>query len=108
MPPRIVKVRPVYEGWATISLATMEGAQGQSFERLMEDHGPGVCVLPVDGERRVAMLVRQFRAPVAVSPAARPISSNVRQGFPVKRMRNTRFSARRWKRRDCSSTTCNA
>jgi nudix-type nucleoside diphosphatase (YffH/AdpP family) len=33
----------------------------------MEDHGPGVCVLPVDRERKVATLVRQFRAPVAVT-----------------------------------------
>jgi nudix-type nucleoside diphosphatase (YffH/AdpP family) len=66
MPPRIVRVRPVYEGWATISLATVE-RDGQTFERLMEDHGSGVCVLPVDRERRVATLVRQFRAPVSVT-----------------------------------------
>jgi nudix-type nucleoside diphosphatase (YffH/AdpP family) len=66
MPPRIVNVRRVYKGWATISIATVE-RDGQTFERLMEDHGPGVCVLPVDRERRVAMLVRQFRAPVAVT-----------------------------------------
>jgi len=59
-------VRPVYKGWATISIATVE-RDGQSFERLVEDHGPGVCVLPIDRERRVAMLVRQFRAPVAVT-----------------------------------------
>lgn len=66
MPPRIVNVRPVYEGWATISIATAEH-EGQRFERLMEDHGAGVCVLPVDRARKVAMLVRQFRAPVAVT-----------------------------------------
>ena len=66
MPPRIVKTRPVYEGWATISIATVDG-DGQTFERLVEDHGPGVCVLPVDRERKVAMLVRQFRAPVAIT-----------------------------------------
>ena len=33
----------------------------------MEDHGTGVCVLPVDRERKVATLVRQFRAPVCVT-----------------------------------------
>jgi nudix-type nucleoside diphosphatase (YffH/AdpP family) len=66
MPPRILNVRPVYKGWATISIATVEH-DGENFERLMEDHGPGVCVLPVDRERKVAMLVRQFRAPVAVT-----------------------------------------
>lgn len=66
MPAKIVNVRAVYEGWATISIATVE-REGQSFERLMEDHGPGVCVLPVDRERKLATLVRQFRAPVAVT-----------------------------------------
>ena len=66
MDAKILAVRPVYEGWATISITTV-GREGQTFERLMEDHGPGVCVLPVDRERRVATLVRQFRAPVAVT-----------------------------------------
>ena len=66
MPAKIVDVRPVYRGWATVSIATVE-VEGQTFERLMEDHGPGVCVLLVDRERKVAMLVRQFRAPVAVT-----------------------------------------
>ncbi|HEX9159901.1 MAG TPA: NUDIX hydrolase [Rhizomicrobium sp.] len=69
MPPEITSVRPVYKGWATISIATVE-RDGQSFERLMEDHGPGVCVLPIDRERRVATLVRQLRAPVAVTSGA--------------------------------------
>ena len=33
----------------------------------MEDHGRSVCVLPFDRERKVATLVRQFRAPVYVT-----------------------------------------
>ena len=33
----------------------------------MEDHGAAVCVLPVDRERKIATLVRQFRAPVTVT-----------------------------------------
>jgi nudix-type nucleoside diphosphatase (YffH/AdpP family) len=66
MPARIVNVRPVYEGWATISIATV-ARDGQTFERLMEDHGSAVCVLPFDRGRKVATLVRQFRAPVAVT-----------------------------------------
>lgn len=69
MPARIVSVRPVYEGWATVSIATVEH-DGETFERLMEDHGSGVCVLPVDRERKVAMLVGQFRAPVALTADA--------------------------------------
>ncbi len=63
MAPKVLSVRPVYEGWAKISIATVEGDKGK-FERLMEDHGRGVCVLPYDPGRRLAMLVRQFRAPV--------------------------------------------
>lgn len=66
MMPRITNVRPVYQGWATISVATIERA-GQSFERLVEDHGPGVCALPIDRDRRLATLVRQLRAPVAIA-----------------------------------------
>jgi nudix-type nucleoside diphosphatase (YffH/AdpP family) len=62
--PKVVKVRPVYEGWATVSIATVQGDRGGTFERLMEDHGSGVCVLPYDAGRAVAILVRQFRAPV--------------------------------------------
>lgn len=69
MPARIVSVRPLYEGWATLSVATVERG-GETFERLMEDHGPGVCVLPVDCERKVATLVRQFRAPVTATEGA--------------------------------------
>lgn len=64
MPPKIISVRPVYEGWAKVSIATVQTDRGDTFERLMEDHGRGVCVLPFDPERGVAMLVRQFRAPV--------------------------------------------
>jgi len=66
MPQNIVSVRPVYKGWATISIATVEG-DGKTYERMMEDHGAAVCALAIDRERRVATLVRQFRAPVAVA-----------------------------------------
>ena len=33
----------------------------------MEDHGCSVCVLPFDRQRKVATLVRQFRAPVCIT-----------------------------------------
>jgi nudix-type nucleoside diphosphatase (YffH/AdpP family) len=69
MSPKILHVRPVYEGWAKVSIATVTDAKGRSFERLMEDHGRGVCVLPYDPARKIAMLVRQFRAPVFATTA---------------------------------------
>ncbi|HTT81878.1 MAG TPA: NUDIX hydrolase [Rhizomicrobium sp.] len=62
--PKLLSVRPVYEGWAKLSIATVQADSGGTFERLMEDHGRGVCVLPYDPDRKLAMLVRQFRAPV--------------------------------------------
>ena len=64
MAPKVLHVRPVYEGWAKVSIATVENDKGGTFERLMEDHGRGVCVLAYDPQRRHALLVRQFRAPV--------------------------------------------
>src|SRR5438046_363827 len=67
VPPRILNVRTAYKGWATISLASIQGEDGDTYERLLEDHGRAVCVLPFDRERRMAMLVRQFRAPVCVT-----------------------------------------
>ena len=64
MPVEIVDVRTLYQGWSKLSLASVRMEEGRTVERLIEDHGRAVCVLPYDPERRVAMLVRQFRAPV--------------------------------------------
>jgi nudix-type nucleoside diphosphatase (YffH/AdpP family) len=67
----IVSTKLVFEGWASLSLATVRGNDGGTFERVIEDHGSAACVLPYDPERRTAVLVRQFRAPVcAVSAQA--------------------------------------
>lgn len=64
MAPKVLSIRPVYNGWAKISIATVQDDRGGTFERLMEDHGRGVCALPYDVGRKTAILVRQFRAPV--------------------------------------------
>ncbi|HEY3636705.1 MAG TPA: NUDIX domain-containing protein [Rhizomicrobium sp.] len=64
MAHRVVKIRPVYEGWAKVSIATVLAGSGDTYERLIEDHGNGVCALPYDPERKLALMVRQFRAPV--------------------------------------------
>ncbi len=53
-----------YEGWLKIRVATLAGDDGVSFAREIEDHGPGVAVLPYDPDRRTALLVRLPRAPV--------------------------------------------
>ncbi len=64
MPVAIERVETVYRGWLRLLLAHMRGPGGATFERLIEDHGPGVAVLPYDPGRRVALVVRLPRAPV--------------------------------------------
>jgi len=66
---KIVNIRPVYQGWSKFSVATVRTGNGGTVERLIEDHGRAVCVLPYDPDRKVAMLVRQFRAPVCATGA---------------------------------------
>jgi nudix-type nucleoside diphosphatase (YffH/AdpP family) len=63
----ILKTTTLFEGWAKLLLATIRGPDGRSFERLIEDHGNAVCVLPYDQQRMTAILVRQFRAPVCLA-----------------------------------------
>jgi nudix-type nucleoside diphosphatase (YffH/AdpP family) len=65
----ILGIATLYEGWARLLLATIRGPDGRSFERLIEDHGTAACVLPYDRERKTAILVRQFRAPVCLASA---------------------------------------
>jgi nudix-type nucleoside diphosphatase (YffH/AdpP family) len=54
----------VFDGWAKVSLASVRGDDGRTFERVIEHHGSAACVLPYDAMRKTAVLVRQFRAPV--------------------------------------------
>ncbi|MGY2050767.1 NUDIX domain-containing protein [Methylobacterium sp. JK268] len=68
--PRITGTRPLYEGWARYLLAEIRLPDGGTITREVEDHGRAVVVLPYDPDRRTALLVRQFRAPVALTGAA--------------------------------------
>jgi nudix-type nucleoside diphosphatase (YffH/AdpP family) len=60
----ILSTRSVYRGWLSLSIATVRGNDGRIFERVIEHHGSSACVLPYDPDRRTAILVSQFRAPV--------------------------------------------
>jgi nudix-type nucleoside diphosphatase (YffH/AdpP family) len=60
----VVSVKDLYRGWSHFALATFRLDNGDLVERCVEDHGPGAVVLPYDPDRRVALLVRQFRAGV--------------------------------------------
>lgn len=60
----IVDVRIVVDGWMKVFLADVKSATGQLFTRHIEHHGDAVAVLPYDDERRVALVISQFRTPV--------------------------------------------
>ena len=49
--------------WSKLLVATIRLPDGQTTQRDIEDHGEAAVVLPYDPERRMAMLIRQFRTP---------------------------------------------
>jgi hypothetical protein len=71
MPIEIAGVDTKYKGWTRLVLASVRLAGGDIIWREIEDHGTAACVLPYDAERRTAVLVRQFRAPVFSPPGRR-------------------------------------
>jgi nudix-type nucleoside diphosphatase (YffH/AdpP family) len=73
VPFRIMGQRTVYKGFTRLDLIDLEqtGSNGvvMRLTREIESHGDGAAVLAFDSRRRVAVLVRQLRVPVAlVSP----------------------------------------
>lgn len=63
----IIATRIGYQRWNRILVATLRLADGTTGERDVEDHGDAAMVLAYDPSRRVATLVRQFRAPVRLA-----------------------------------------
>lgn len=61
----ITGTRTIHDGWSQLLVATIRRPGGGTITREIEDHGAAVGLLPYDPERRVATLVRQFRAPAA-------------------------------------------
>ena len=62
--PEIITREFLHRGWNTFSIATIRLEDGQHITRSIEDHGSAICVLTYDPVRRMALLVRQFRAPL--------------------------------------------
>jgi nudix-type nucleoside diphosphatase (YffH/AdpP family) len=60
----IVSTTTTHAGWSKIIVATIRLPDGKTITREIEDHGATICVLPYNPQRRTAVLVRQFRAPV--------------------------------------------
>ncbi len=61
--PRVIGLRTLHEGWGRFLIARLLLPDGQEIDREIEDHGVAVAVLPYDPVRRIALLVRQLRAP---------------------------------------------
>lgn len=57
----VLSVDEVYRGWSRFSVVRFRLDDGSEVERCVEDHGRTAVVLPYDPDRRVALLVRQFR-----------------------------------------------
>ena len=68
--PRIVATRPIYAGWNKVDMVTVEAPDHQGeirrIDREVIDHGEAGVVLTIDRQREVAILVRQWRAPLIV------------------------------------------
>ncbi len=65
----MVKTETAYQGFAKYIVAFFRRADGTTVRREVEDHGEAVAVLAYDPERKRALLVRQFRAPLCLAGA---------------------------------------
>lgn len=63
----IVSTRTGYQRWIRVLVATIRTAAGATGERDVEDHGDSAMVLAYDPGRRLATVIRQFRAPVSLA-----------------------------------------
>ena len=64
MHPEILERTVERAGYVTVERMRIRLADGAEAWREMERHGDSVAVLPYDPDRRVALVARQFRAPV--------------------------------------------
>ena len=60
----ITDIETVYEGWGKFMIATVRLPDGRTTRLQIEDHGDAVAVLPYDRDRKTAVVIGQFRAPV--------------------------------------------
>ena len=59
----ITATETLHEGWMRVRRVTVLLPDGTKLTREVEDHGEAACVLAYDTERKMALLVRQFRLP---------------------------------------------
>ena len=69
--PHVVARERIFTGWNSLDIVTVEARDTRGVvrrhRREVIDHGEAAAVLAVDRERRVAILVRQWRAPLVAS-----------------------------------------
>ena len=65
--PLILERKITHTGYLTVERLRLRLADGAEVFREVESHGDAVAVLPYDAERRCALVVRLFRAPVLVT-----------------------------------------
>lgn len=74
-----------YDGFIKLSTCelsfTRSDGERVTLSREIHDHGEAICVLPVDRERRVAMLVRQLRAGAVYNGETDPMILEVAAGL---------------------------
>jgi len=63
MRAELADVKPAYQGWCKLYVATIRLPDGRTFTREIEDHGRATAMLPFDPVRRTAIVIRQLRAP---------------------------------------------
>jgi nudix-type nucleoside diphosphatase (YffH/AdpP family) len=63
----VVSRQFIYRGWASFSIVRIRLDDQIVIERVLEDHGRAVAVLPYDPSRRLAMLVEQMRPALLVT-----------------------------------------
>lgn len=64
--PRVVEERTISDGFVTLTRVTVETPWNGRLVRVVREvhfHGHAAAVLPVDPDRRAAILIRQFRVP---------------------------------------------
>jgi hypothetical protein len=71
MKPEILERQIARTGYVTVERLRMRLTDGAEVSREVERHGDAAAVLPYDVERRSALVVRLFRAPVLVEAASR-------------------------------------
>jgi len=95
----IVGTQQAYAGWTRLYVATIRLPDGRTIKREIEDHGGAICVLPYNPILKTAVLVRQSRGPVVVSP---PLGNRRWQPLPGSSkitMPRPACTARSWRRR---------